>query len=173
MSDESEDADPTQNDAQGPPATFGEYRKKGEESNGVLGMLDTLKNDLEKEIVVARSEEQNDQKEYEKTVKDAKEKRDADLRNAAEKAKVKSDVQGNLLEAKTSASAREKELLAAKKYLSDLHSECDWMLSNFDLRKKARTEEQESLQNAKAVLAGADFSLLQLSSSPLRHLRGA
>merc|ERR1719161_2770857 len=33
-----------------PPETFGEYKKKGEESNGVISMMDMLKADVAKEI---------------------------------------------------------------------------------------------------------------------------
>jgi len=39
----------------------------------------------------------------------------------------------------------------------DLHVQCDFLLQNFDLRKEARTNEVESLKNAKAILSGADF----------------
>jgi len=34
--------------------------------------------------------------------------------------------------------------------------ECDWLLSNFQVRKEARSEEIDALKNAKAVLSGAD-----------------
>ena len=42
--------------------------------------------------------------------------------------------------------------------LGDLHSSCDFIMGNFDLRRTARASEIESLKNAKAVLAGANFS---------------
>merc|ERR1719486_1890246 len=41
-----------------PPETFGEYKKKGEESNGVIGMMDMMIADLEKEMTEARVEEE-------------------------------------------------------------------------------------------------------------------
>merc|ERR1719379_1914350 len=47
-----------------PPETFGEYKKKGEESNGVIGMMDMMIADLEKEMTEARVEEENAQEEY-------------------------------------------------------------------------------------------------------------
>lgn len=43
----------------------------------------------------------------------------------------------------------------------DLHLACDWLLSNFDSRKAARAGEVDSLKKAKAVLSGADYSLVQ------------
>mmetsp|Transcript_16360 Transcript_16360/g.45404 ORF Transcript_16360/g.45404 Transcript_16360/m.45404 type:complete len:118 (+) Transcript_16360:573-926(+) len=63
-----------------------------------------------------------------------------------------------------------KELMGTMKYISGLHGECDWLLKYFDARKEARTSEIDSLSNAKAVLSGADFSLLQRTSAFLaRH----
>merc|ERR1712107_197488 len=41
------------------------------------------------------------------------------------------------------------------------HSECDWLLQNYDLRKDARANEADQLKEAKAILSGADFSLMQ------------
>merc|ERR1719428_1178045 len=36
-----------------------------------------------------------------------------------------------------------------------LHSECDYLLSNFDLRQSARITEMDALAEAKAILSGA------------------
>merc|ERR1711972_679319 len=74
-----------------------------------------------------------------------------------EKSSTKADVEAHG-EAKASA---EKELMAVLKYISSLHSECDWLLQYFDVRKEARTGEIDSLVKAKAVLSGADYSLVQ------------
>merc|ERR1712083_406491 len=54
-----------------------------------------------------------------------------------------------------------KELMATSKYIASLHAECDWLLQYFDARQAARNGEIESLKQAKAVLSGADYSLLQ------------
>merc|ERR1719329_417148 len=47
----------------------------------------------------------------------------------------------------------ELESLAA--YRSDLHQQCDFLLKNFEIRQKARLQEIEAVQNAKAILSGA------------------
>jgi chromosome segregation ATPase len=144
---------------QAPPPTFsGSYKAKGEESNGVLGMLTTLSHDLQQEMTIAKTQEKTSQKEYEQTVADAKQKREADINSINSKAKAKADFETDLNEAKGQKKSREDEVEAVKKYVVDLHGQCDWLIKNFDLRKQARTDEQESLTNAKAVLAGADFS---------------
>merc|ERR1719273_740746 len=44
-----------------PPDTWDAYAKKGEESNNVVAMIDTLIADLDKEMTEAKAEEKNDQ----------------------------------------------------------------------------------------------------------------
>merc|ERR1719399_510303 len=69
-----------------PPETFeGEYSKKSEESNGVIGMMDLLIRDLEKEMTVAEVEEKDAQKEYEEMLSDAAAKRAQDSKDITEK----------------------------------------------------------------------------------------
>merc|ERR1719488_77541 len=48
-----------------PPETFGAYAKKGEESMGVIGMMDLLIKELDQEITQATAEEKDAQEEYE------------------------------------------------------------------------------------------------------------
>jgi hypothetical protein len=60
--------------------------------------------------------------------------------------------------------------MATHEYIGSLHGECVWLLMYFDVRKEARTGEIDSLKKAKAVLSGADFSLVQTRSRKfLRH----
>merc|ERR1719247_2960098 len=58
-----------------PPETFGAYSKKGEESTGVISMLDMMVADLDKEITEIETEEKENQAEYEQFMKDSAEKR--------------------------------------------------------------------------------------------------
>jgi len=140
---------------QQPPPTFeGSYQKKSEESNGVLKMIDTLTSDIEKEMAVAKTEEENAQADYTETVADAAKKREADMALAASKAQDKADLEADLNDDKTEKKGKKQELAAAAKYTSDLHGECDWLLEHFDLREQARVEEKESLIRAKTVLGG-------------------
>merc|ERR1719498_2173705 len=49
-----------------PPETFeGAYQKKGEESNGVIAMINLLVKDLDKEMTEAETQEEDAQKDYE------------------------------------------------------------------------------------------------------------
>merc|ERR1719266_2258308 len=98
-------------------------------------------------------------------MKDSAEKRTTDSKALTEKGSAKADTQA-ALEAHTQARADGlKELMAVEKYISSLHAECDWLLQYFDARKAARAGEVDSLTKAKAVLSGADYSLLQETRS--------
>jgi len=144
-----------------PPETFGAYAKKGEESGGVIAMLDMMVADLDKEITETETEEAENQKEYEEFMKDSAEKRASDAKSIEDKESAKADLEATNIAAAEEKGAKMKEAMATAKYLSELHGECDWLLTNFDTRKEARAGEIDSLKKAKAVLSGADFSLLQ------------
>ena len=64
-----------------PPETFGAYSKKGEESTGVIAMMDTMVADLDKEITEIEVEEKENQKEYEEFMADSAEKRATDSKS--------------------------------------------------------------------------------------------
>jgi peptidoglycan hydrolase CwlO-like protein len=154
-----------------PPESFKAYSKKGEESTGVIAMIDLLIGDLDKEMTEAETAEKSAQKEYEAFMSDAAEKRAMDSKSVTDKEGYKADAESELSTAKEGQAAKVKELMATEKYVSSLHAECDWLMANYEIRKEARAGEVESLKNAKAVLAGADFSLLQ-KKDMARSLRG-
>merc|ERR1719198_1776705 len=125
-------------------------------------MIDGLKAELSKEIQEMEFEEKNDQAEYEQMVKDSAEKREVDSKAAATKVGEKADTEAALQATLGEKKSKTAEAMANAKYISDLHGECDWLISNFDTRKEARAGEVDSLKTAKAVLSGADYSLVQV-----------
>ena len=42
--------------------------------------------------------------------------------------------------------------------LTGLHANCDYIVKYFDLRQKYRAEEMDSIEEAKAILSGANFA---------------
>jgi len=153
-----------------PPETWGAYKKKGEDSNGVMAMVDMLVQDLDKEMQEAKTDEDNSQEAYEQFLTDAAGKRAADSKSIEEKDAAKADMSAKLEKMTIELKSTTQEAFAMTETLGDLHGECDWLLANFDSRKGARAGEIESLKNAKAVLSGADFSLVQISNR--KSLRG-
>jgi septal ring factor EnvC (AmiA/AmiB activator) len=141
-----------------PPEAVGAYQKKGQESAGVLTLIDMLVADLDKEMQEMTVEEKDAQKEYEEMMADSAEKRTIDTKSIAEKESTKADTEANLEKMNVEKKDKVAEAYATATTLKDLHLECDWLLSNFDARKEARAGEVDSLKKAKAVLSGADFS---------------
>jgi septal ring factor EnvC (AmiA/AmiB activator) len=140
-----------------PPEADLAYKKKGEESNGVIAMIDLLKSDLEKENLELEMTEKNSQEDYEKFMADAAAKRAEDSKSITDKEASKAQIQEEI-EANTEAlKAKKVELMETGQYLNGLHAECDWLLQYFDLRKEARTNEINALGKAKDVLQGADY----------------
>merc|ERR1719420_2023503 len=119
--------------------------------------------DLSKEMQAAETDEKSAQKEYENFMEDSKEKRATDSKTITDKSAAKAELEGMLETAKKDHAGKGEELMAAHEVLAHTHGECDFLLQNFDSRKAARTEEAENLTKAKAVLSGADFSLVQLA----------
>jgi len=144
-----------------PPETFGAYSKKSEESNGVIAMMDALIGDLEKEIQEMEFEEKDAQEDYENFVEDSANKRATDSKSLTDKESAKADAEANLIKLEDETKAKMTENMNTMESLKDFHLDCDWLLQNFDTRKEARTGEIDALKKAKAVLSGADFSLIQ------------
>jgi len=141
-----------------PPEAPAAFKKKGQESGGVLAMMDMIKADLEKEIQEMEFTEKDAQGEYESMVNDAAAKRAADSKSIAEKEAAKAEMEAQVIAHTDKKSAESAELMATKQYIAELHADCDWLIENYGTRKEARANEVDALKNAKAVLAGADFS---------------
>merc|ERR1719401_1782461 len=113
----------------------------------------------------AETSEKDAQADYDTLMADAGAKRAADSQALVEKTAAKAKGE----EALETETAHKKDLsvqlMETKQVIANLHGECDWLLQYFDVRKEARTEEIEALDKAKAVLSGADYSLLQTRRS--------
>jgi len=153
-----------------PPETWDAYATKSQESKGVIAMIDLLIRDLDKEMAEADTEEKNSQAEYEKMMLDSAEKRKTDSKSLSDKVAAKADLEADIEARKERKSAAGKELMATLKFIQSLHTECDWLLQYYDVRKEARNGEIDSLTKAKAILSGADFSFVQTREHGL--LRG-
>jgi len=163
-------ADPGKVDLGAAPETFGgggDY-KKSESSGGALALMDLLVKDLTKEMTEAEAEEKNSQADYEKMLKDSATKRAEDSKAVTDKTEALANMQGELESTKEAKASTEKDIKATNEYLASLHTECDFIMKFYGVRKDARASEIDALGNAKAVLSGSDYSLLQTT----RSLRG-
>merc|ERR1719359_1483611 len=131
-------------------------------------MIDLIVADVDKENQTLELEEKDGQKDYEVFMSDASEKRALDSKAITDKESAKAETESALQANKDDKGSKTMEAMETAKYLSGLHGECDWLLQNFDARKAARSGEIDALGKAKAVLSGADYSLVQTAALRLR-----
>merc|ERR1719321_2030204 len=153
-----------------PPETYGAYAKQSSAAGGVLAMMDMLVADLDKEIQEMAFEEKDAQIEYEEFMAASAEKRAADSKSITDKEAAKAGLEAEIERMTQEHKATMEEAMAKGEQIKDLHLECDWLTQNYEVRKEARAGEVDALKKAKAVLSGADYSLVQTTVS--RHLRG-
>jgi chromosome segregation ATPase len=146
-----------------PPATAGAYKKKS--AGGPTALIQKLSNELKMEIQANEMDEKNAQEDYEELMAESASKRAADSKTITEKETQKAGLEGELGTAKKDLKATSTDLMSLKEYVADLHGNCDFLLENFEVRKEARSGEIDAIGKAKAVLSGADYSLLQVKHS--------
>merc|ERR1719217_1146371 len=134
----------------------GEY-KKSEKSAGVIGLMDMMIREIETDMKDAEYEEKTSQADYAKLMTKSEETRAANSKGITTKNASKAELEGKLEMEKGTLADTDEDLSLIATTLGDLHAQCDFLLQNYDLRKEARTNEIESLKNAKAILSGANF----------------
>jgi len=153
-----------------PPEANLAYKKSGEESGGVMAMIDLLVADIDKENQVMTLEEKDSQEDYEQLIQDSADKRALDSKAITDKEGAKAETQDEVETNTEAEKSKTIESMETAKFLGGLHQDCDWLLTNYDARRAARTGEIDALGKAKDVLSGADYSLVQTQRSV--HLRG-
>merc|ERR1719263_144940 len=111
-----------------PPEANLAYKKSGEESGGVIAMIDLLVADIDKEITTMELEEKEAQKEYEGFMADSSEKRALDSKAITDKEAAKADTEGQLETDTDTKKSKTIEAMETAKYIGGLHEECDWLL---------------------------------------------
>merc|ERR1719329_1231446 len=114
-----------------------------------------IKEDLQKEMKVAREEEADAQAEYERQRSDL-----TKTLRAQESTKITlegelADIEADISQAETNLNIKEEEKSANEGEADALKESCSWVEEKFDSRREQRKTEIEGLQNAKAILSGA------------------
>merc|ERR1719454_2313895 len=99
--------------------------------------------------------EQDAQKSYEDMVRDTNKAIDEANANLTNKKAAKGKAEGDKAEAEVELEAVMSELELLSNKSNDLHSSCDFVMKNFDIRQSRRDDEMEALQSAIGILSGA------------------
>merc|ERR1719473_1899979 len=138
----------------------GEYSKHGGGNLivSLLGSIITESEDVEKKALNAENEAQ---KAYEEYIADSNASNSAAATNIMNKSGSKAKAEQDKIATTESRDATIQDLLLLGEHNAALHQDCDFLIKNYDVRKTARSEEIESLFNAKAIFSGANFGFLQ------------
>jgi len=132
----------------------GDYKGSTGEARGVMGILDMLQQDLEKEMKSQGQDEIDAQTDYEKDLSALTENY-----RASEKAKTGSE--GELADLKSDKQDQTDTKDGAQGDIDDekalakaIAGDCDWVESHFEKRRTKRKAEMDGLADAKDFLAG-------------------
>eukprot|EP00971_Amphidinium_carterae_P101912 2017320-Amphidinium_carterae.1 len=122
-----------------------------------MGMIQQIVDDakaMEKDTI---RDEEDAQKAYEDFVKETNASIEAKSKDIVNKSEAKAKAEVDHVKATQDKEGVMLELEQLSNYNAQLHTSCDFVLKNFDIRQTARDEEVEALKQAKAILSGAKF----------------
>jgi len=140
--------------SQEPPVKVNDY-KSNSGASPVMGLIEQIIEDskaLESETTAGETKAQAG---YEQFVKDSNGLIKDLQASIAQKTGASAAAKGDTAEASANLESTVGELESLASYEADLHAECDFVVKNFDVRQKARLQEMEAIQSAKAILSGA------------------
>lgn len=140
-----------------PPPPAGKAYEKSGTAPGVLEFLEKIIQEAEHADKEAVAAEQESQEAYANFVANTNEALDTYEKAIAGKTEAKEKATADKLTAGQDLQATERALADLGSVNKALHLDCDYVLKNFNIRQTARQEEIEAIQEAKAILSGADF----------------
>merc|ERR1719388_273959 len=138
-----------------PPEGFKEYKKSGGAA-GVMMMIESIVEDSVALAKDAAKAEQEAQTGYEKFVKDSNAAIDTLNKGIAEKTSALADAKAELARTEADMKDTMSNLLELANLASELHTQCDFTLTQFDKRQAGFTKEIEALNEAKYILSGME-----------------
>merc|ERR1719456_2248424 len=141
-----------------PPPGFKSY-ENNEKSGGVMHMITMIIKDAETLEAEAIRGEADAQKSYEEFVKNTNDSIDAANVDITNKTEEKGKAEAARAETDVALQAIQQTLDELKSENWNLHSECDFVMKNFEMRQSARDDEITSLEESVSILSGADFGV--------------
>jgi len=137
------------------PATFSGGVKKNEGSDGVLGMMDTIIQDLVMTSREAEMDENTAQRDYGKLMAESQETRAQLAKSVTNKEAAKAVLESKVIGVRQTHSDANVDVSNIKQLLNDIHVSCDFLMENYEARKQKRVTEVDSLKESKTLVAGA------------------
>merc|ERR1719305_884754 len=107
-------------------------------------------------MTAAETEEKNAAKDYVRAMKDAQETRAQDTKSLNHKKETKATLEMKISDAKELHQLTEEEIHNLDLYIAQMHTECDFLLRNFEVRHEGRVGEEVGLEEAKTIVTGEE-----------------
>eukprot|EP00746_Dinoflagellata_sp_MGD_P073092 gnl/MRDRNA2_/MRDRNA2_29667_c0_seq1.p1 gnl/MRDRNA2_/MRDRNA2_29667_c0~~gnl/MRDRNA2_/MRDRNA2_29667_c0_seq1.p1 ORF type:complete len:679 (-),score=204.94 gnl/MRDRNA2_/MRDRNA2_29667_c0_seq1:67-2103(-) len=142
---------------QAPPPGFSGAYQKNSGSGGAMGMLQSIIADSKMVEADATHDEQDAQTAYESFVKDSNTEIASLNKEITDKTSLKAQADGDKVAAEADHKATMSDLEDLSNLAGNLHRSCDYLLKNFETRQSSRAQEIDALNQAKAIMSGADI----------------
>merc|ERR1719498_1644294 len=126
------------------------------QTGGVVAILEMLKDDLMKEIKTGKAAEAQSQVDYVKDRDALQDTMDSQLKKKSDVESALADLGSKIEDAEEEKGNKDSDLAAEKQVQKSLDTDCAWVKSTFDKRRKKRKLEMDGLVEAKDFLAGVD-----------------
>eukprot|EP00746_Dinoflagellata_sp_MGD_P159313 gnl/MRDRNA2_/MRDRNA2_86675_c0_seq2.p1 gnl/MRDRNA2_/MRDRNA2_86675_c0~~gnl/MRDRNA2_/MRDRNA2_86675_c0_seq2.p1 ORF type:complete len:784 (+),score=285.06 gnl/MRDRNA2_/MRDRNA2_86675_c0_seq2:112-2463(+) len=132
------------------PETPKTYEKK--ESGGVMGLMTEFKTDLKTDMTESETSEKFQAKDYVRIMEEAHASRKQDVKSLHDKEAAKAALDQSLADNNAKLDLTEEELHNLELYIVQLHTECDFLMANFEVRHEGRVDEETGLEEAETIV---------------------
>eukprot|EP00933_Yihiella_yeosuensis_P061786 TRINITY_DN64635_c0_g1_i1.p1 TRINITY_DN64635_c0_g1~~TRINITY_DN64635_c0_g1_i1.p1 ORF type:complete len:706 (+),score=214.45 TRINITY_DN64635_c0_g1_i1:82-2199(+) len=148
---------PEEDLALGAPEGFKDY-KQNSGGLGAVSLVEQIIADSQKVEAELTQAEQDSQTRYESFIEETAKNLKAKNGELDSRLKERAMAEGDMAETKQGILSTMNELSQLSETKLELHKGCDFIVQNFEVRQKARTEEIEALGKANGILGGAQFA---------------
>jgi len=140
--------------------------ERGKAGAGIMAIMDEMKHDIELELADLKHNEDESQADFDKLSTESGKAVKNKKKEITGRSEAKAAVDEKISIQTGVKKGYDDEVTSLNEKLAALHEQCDFLLDNYEERKKARAQEMEGLSKSKAVLEGAKLELAQ------KNLRG-
>jgi len=141
-----------------PPATFeGDYGGKTGESQGIVAIMEMVRDDIKKDRKDAKADEDSSQSEFDDFKKDSEDKMKSLKKEEQATDKRMGKAETDKTNTEKSRATKKGELNAVLQKIEDINPNCEYFEVNYPMRLSNRRIEIDGLNKAKAILEGGVF----------------
>jgi len=137
-----------------PEADFSGGAKRGQETGGIIAILEMVKEDTENEVKTSTDDDNEAEADYEKSRAALQETLDAQTASKVANEQELAELQEDIADTEELKDSKASDLAEEQSLEASLEKDCAWVESHFDSRREKRKAEIDGLVEAKNSLAG-------------------